>query len=268
MRYSFKNKDRSLPLYVDSIGYMWHQESVNRPNGYPYIHWLQTYSGSGIVTIENKKIILKPGTGILINQAIPHKYSPIEAQEWQTGYFTFGGSLVSEITTVLGFNDYLAIEKPEDRLINFIKHYYSDFEQNSVDPYFSSSLVYDFLLLIKKYSVKNPNNYQLDTHIIQPILNLIYANYSEQLTNSDFTRITNYSLQYILEIFRYNQGMSPQQILRDHRILKSKELLLNHPELSIEEISQLVGFNTNSYFIAQFKKVERVTPGKFRKFYQ
>ncbi|WP_323052391.1 AraC family transcriptional regulator [Pediococcus acidilactici] len=267
LRYSFKDKDRSLPLFVDSIGYNWLQESVNRQRGYPYVHWLQTYSGTGIITIENEEIELKSGMGILINQDIPHRYTATSS-EWRTGYFTFGGALISEITKVLGFNDYLLVQKPDATLIKFISKYHTMFNQDNIDLYDSSSLVYKFLLLIKKYRIKNPTNYQLNKKIIIPILDYIHCHYQEPVDNQDFVRLTNYSLQYILEVFRNNHGVSPHQVLIDYRILKSKELLLNNPELSIEEIGHQVGFKTNSYFIAMFKRNEKVTPGKFRSFYK
>jgi len=268
MRYSFKAKDRSLPLYVDSIGYKWRQENVSRPKGYNYVHWLQTYSGTGIVNIEGREFELGEGQGILINQNIPHSYHSKNGQ-WITGYFSFGGLLISEITKVLGFQDYLYIESPEDKLKNFIELHYKQFKENNrLDIYESSTLVYEFMLLIKKYRVVNPKNYQMNRKIIDPIICLIKKSYREDLNNADFVKLTNYSLQYILEAFRTNYGSSPHQILIDYRIKMAKELLLNEPNTPIEEIGRKVGFNTNSYFISMFKRGEDVTPGKFRGLYK
>lgn len=271
MRYSFKDKDRSLPLYLDSIGYDWRQEAVNRPQGYPYVHWLQTYSGNGIVEIENQTLKLTPGQGILINQGIAHRYhseNSDETTEWRTGYFTFGGALVSEITTTLGFHDYLYLAQPDAKIKDFIKNHYDEIENH--DPfriYGSSELVYSFLLMLKKYMLDNPRNQQSYQKIIAPILELIQEHYTENLDNTDFQRVTHYSTQYILETFRTYYGNTPHQILIDLRIRKAKELLLNRPTLSVEEIGRMVGFNTYSYFIMMFKRAERVTPGKFRHFY-
>ncbi len=271
MRYSFKNKDRSLPLYLDSIGYGWQQEAVKRPQGYPYVHWLQTYSGVGIVEIENQTLRLEPGQGILINQGIAHNYhseSDNENATWHTGYFTFGGALVSEITTTLGFHDYLYLSEPDDNITKFIETHYDEIENK--DPfhiYGSSELVYNFLLMLKKYMLDNPRNQQAYQKIIAPILDLIQEHYVDDLDNTDFQRVTHYSTQYILETFRTNYGSTPHQILIDLRIRKAKELLLNQPNLSVEEIGRMVGFNTYSYFIMMFKRAERVTPGKFRQFY-
>lgn len=267
MRYSFKAKDRSLPLYVDSIGYDWTQELINRPKGYPYIHWLQTYEGSGTIQIEDREIELKPHQGILINRGIPNSYFA-NNENWQTGYFTFGGSLVAEITAALGFRDYLYLDRYEPKIFNFIKTHYDEIESHDqFNLYGSSELVYQFLLLLKKYMVSNPRNQEIYQKIIEPVLKLINHSYTNDLQNTDFQAVTHYSTQYILEAFRMYYGSSPHQVLVDLRIRKAKELLLNQPELSVEEVGRRVGFNTYSYFILMFKRSEKVTPGRFRRFY-
>lgn len=268
MRYSFKNKDRSLPIYIDSIGYDWDQEAINRPKGYPYVHWLQTHEGRGIVELKDRKIILEKGQGILINQEVPHRYEKDSSStSWKTSYFTFGGSLIKEMTMVLGIQQYRYIDTPDQDLLRFVELNRQEFQKPLVDNYQSSLLVYGFLLKIKKYQTHNPKNQELNERIIQPILSLIETDYMKELSNEDFTQVTNYSVQYILEVFRKIQGNSPHQLLTNHRILKAKELLLNHPEYSVEEIGEMVGFNTNSYFISTFKQSEYVTPGKFRNLY-
>lgn len=268
MRYSFKNKDRSLPVYIDSIGYDWPQEKVSRPKGYPYVHWLQTCTGKGIVEIDNKKIELSAGQGILINHGVPHNYYQIGEKGWRTSYFTFGGSLIKEMTMILDIHKYRYIDYPVEKLKSFVEDNHQEFQQSQVDIYRASSLVYDFLLEIKKYQIENPSNRHLHQNIFQPILSLIETNYKDDLSNEDFVQVTNYSIQYILEMFKQVYGISPHQQLTNRRILKAKELLLNQPDLSVEEVGREVGFNTNSYFISVFKQSEKVTPGKFRSLYK
>lgn len=65
--------------------------------------------------------------------------------------------------------------------------------------------------------------------------------------------------------------MNPKDIMRAFeyvnlvRIKKSKELILRHKDMQIKEIAVLSGFEDVSYFCSQFKKVEQVSPGEFRK---
>ncbi len=45
------------PFQFDSVGNDWEQESVNRPNGFPLYHYLQTQEGVGVVTIYDQKTL-------------------------------------------------------------------------------------------------------------------------------------------------------------------------------------------------------------------
>lgn len=267
MRYSFRVNDRSLPFYVDSIGYDWHQEDINRPHGYPYVHWLQSLSGTGEVTVGNQTFLLGENQGILIHQGIPHTYHSTGG-DWQTEFFTFGGALISETTAMLGFHDYLLIKEDDEQVFNFIKKHHVEIEDpEPLQLYRSSELVYQFLLLLKRHMITNPRNQPIYQNVIEPIIQLIHEHYGENLENSDFANFSNYSEQYILEVFRKFAGTSPHQYLLQYRIQKTKELLLNNSKYSVEEVGKMVGFNTNSHFISVFKRFEEITPGKFRHFY-
>lgn len=58
-------------IYPNTVGYDWNQVDVNRPQGHPYYHWLQTNQGEGVVNIDNKSIILAKNDGILITPFTP-----------------------------------------------------------------------------------------------------------------------------------------------------------------------------------------------------
>ncbi|CUS27060.1 AraC family transcriptional regulator [Paucilactobacillus oligofermentans DSM 15707 = LMG 22743] len=266
MRYSFGIIDYSLPLYADSVSNEWNQENVNRDLGYPFVHWLQTISGAGVIQIDGKLIELSTGQGILIDKDIPHSYKS-KSSDWNTAYFTFGGELISEMLDSLKFKKYIHISNPNCQLLQFVDNYYENVKANKIDEYESSVLVYKFLLLIKKNQVSNNIDPKAQEFIIEPIINLIEKQYMLDLKNDDFVRVTNYSLQYILEIFRENLSSSPHKILINYRVKKAKELLINQANMSVEEIGQRVGFNTNSYFISTFKKKEKVTPNRFRQYF-
>ena len=43
----------------DSVGNHWYQESMQRPNGHPHYHYLQTEKGRGRIEIRGKHYILE-----------------------------------------------------------------------------------------------------------------------------------------------------------------------------------------------------------------
>ncbi|MBO1687991.1 helix-turn-helix transcriptional regulator, partial [Clostridium butyricum] len=59
-------------------------------------------------------------------------------------------------------------------------------------------------------------------------------------------------------------NVSPTEYIQNLRIKKSKELLLN-TDLTILQISQMIGYEHNSSFTKVFKNSEKISPLEFRK---
>jgi two-component system response regulator YesN len=59
--------------------------------------------------------------------------------------------------------------------------------------------------------------------------------------------------------------MTPGEFLLRLRIGRAKDLLLNHPELRISEISSLVGHGDANLFSRVFRRCEGESPSQFRK---
>lgn len=74
------------------------------------------------------------------------------------------------------------------------------------------------------------------------------------ITPSYFSRLFNEKTKYAFPDY-----------LSTLRMDKARELLLQHPESSIQEICDQVGYANPSYFTATFKKKYGITPGQFRK---
>ena len=68
-------------------------------------------------------------------------------------------------------------------------------------------------------------------------------------------------------IFKEYTGFSPNQYVIELKISKSKELLIN-TNLTCQQISDMVGFETPSYFSIMFKKKVGFTPIEYRKFHR
>ncbi|KIL42160.1 AraC family transcriptional regulator [Gordoniibacillus kamchatkensis] len=69
--------------------------------------------------------------------------------------------------------------------------------------------------------------------------------------------------QYISTFFKKNQGQNLLDYITQKRMQTAKRLMDNR-ELTIAQIAQMVGYNNDVVFIRAFKKLEGITPGKFR----
>ncbi|MBQ5840860.1 MAG: helix-turn-helix transcriptional regulator [Clostridia bacterium] len=72
------------------------------------------------------------------------------------------------------------------------------------------------------------------------------------------------SSKQIYRIVEQEYGDNYRNFVRNYR-MKRAEFLLKHDEYSVDQISEIVGYNSVSTFSAMFKKVYHVTPLEFRK---
>ena len=91
----------------------------------------------------------------------------------------------------------------------------------------------------------------------------ISTNYYKNLTLDDVAGSVCLSSSYLSHIFREKLNCTVNNYITRVRIEKSIEFM-SMRELSIQEISEKVGFNSQSYFTKIFKKYIGVTPITYR----
>ncbi len=99
---------------------------------------------------------------------------------------------------------------------------------------------------------------------VEAIREYIQANYDKNLNLEEVISRLNYSSNYITKIFSNIYGMSPVKYLISLRIHKAQHLLVHNPELTIQNIGELIGYPEVSYFSRIFKKYTGTSPGHYR----
>lgn len=95
------------------------------------------------------------------------------------------------------------------------------------------------------------------------IQDYIDAHYTEALTLQNIGDALHISPYYLSHVFKKAIGYSPMQYLSRRRIGEAQTLLLS-TKLSVGQISELVGYDTQSYFNLQFTKQVGMAPGRYR----
>lgn len=101
---------------------------------------------------------------------------------------------------------------------------------------------------------------------IQICLDYIQIHLSERITVETLAQYVGYSETYLSKKFKRETGKSILDYINECRIESAKQMLVSC-ELSILEISERLGFGTQSYFGAQFKKVTGMSAGEYRNHY-
>lgn len=98
-----------------------------------------------------------------------------------------------------------------------------------------------------------------------PLMRLLEDNYANpRLGLVQMAEHAGVSPQQLNHLFRMTTGMSPYKYLTHIRIQKAKELLINEESLTVKTIASRVGFLDASHFVSTFKKLETISPERFR----
>lgn len=95
-------------------------------------------------------------------------------------------------------------------------------------------------------------------------LKYINENFTEEIDLKKLATIEHYNISYYSEWFKNKMNISPIEYIQNLRVKKAKELLLN-TNLTILQISQIIGYEHNSSFTRIFKYIEKITPTEFRR---
>ena len=94
----------------------------------------------------------------------------------------------------------------------------------------------------------------------------IDRHFKEALTLQDIGNALHLSTYYLSHVFKEASGYSPMQYLLRRRIGEAQNLLLT-TDLTMAQIAERVGFETQNYFNAQFSKIVGMAPRKYRQSY-
>jgi AraC-like DNA-binding protein len=261
--------DKKLPYYLLGVGCHWNQEHIVCPNGYFY-QWIQCVKGEGELITSGKTFRVNEGTGMLLFKGVPHEYYAI-TPTWIVDWIVFDGNEVEHfLKDIAGFktSGALYVSKPDiltSRILNAVDIEQSESTLKSIK---CSSIIYSLLTDIVQFASITPNDSTLNQHFkLKPLFDYIDENYNKPLTLEAMAAVMGVTPQHLCTLFKKITYIRIFQYVNSFRIQKSKELLVQNPHMQIKEISLSVGFDDVIYFCSVFKKLEKISPGEFRKIY-
>lgn len=103
-----------------------------------------------------------------------------------------------------------------------------------------------------------------DNERVREIIEYVHENYNSVLTGKSVAEKFYFSRSYLSTLFKKYTGKNFKSYLTEIRLLNSEKLLLD-TNMTVSEISRIVGFYDERRFIENFKKYYHQTPGNFRK---
>lgn len=103
--------------------------------------------------------------------------------------------------------------------------------------------------------------------LIAQVKDYIFGHIHDNIIISDVASYVGVSPNYLSEQFKVSEGMPLKQYIINEKI-RNSEYLLKYTEYSLQEISSVFAFSSQSRFSDYFKRKNGITPSKYRKKYK
>ncbi|MBY0119236.1 AraC family transcriptional regulator [Paenibacillus xylanexedens] len=265
-------RDKLLPFYLLGIGLHHEQEHIRRDQGIEDYQWIQCRSGVGKLKLSETEHIVKPGMGMLLFPGQKHEYYAL-SDSWEVDWIIFDGNGSANLFETVSIVDtcVYTLAQPEyllSRMRELLQAALTPQEQ-TLSNYACSAILYTLLTeIIQRVSVEGSDTVGQQYERLKPVLDYIEQHYAEEITLPMLAGLICVTPEYFCHLFKKTTGIRPISYVNQVRVNKSKGLLLDNVQRGMEDIARQVGFESTSYYGAIFKKLERITPGTFRRSYQ
>ncbi|MEK8212267.1 AraC family transcriptional regulator [Paenibacillus sp. FSL L8-0463] len=254
----FAGESQTLPL---------HQAG---PKIYDYylLHFIE--SGSGTFRTEQRKYELGQGDCFLIHPGQLVSYLSDEKQPWRYRWAAFTGAEADALVLQTGFKPQKPVLSTAEgsvipaAMAGMMQAFYANKESAHL-----TSLGYLYLI-VGEAAERHISSSRLSgaesqvKRTVKQMIHYMASQYAHPVSIEQMCGSLGYNRAYLSRIFKQETGLSPVTYLLKLRIEKSRQLLRERPELSVEQVAASVGLTDALYFSRQFKRFCAQSPTAYR----
>ena len=222
--------------------------------------------GKGTLNYDGKTEELSAGDCFFLDCRTAHTLRSDPERPWELIWVYFNGSTSEEYYKIF-LEQHTPVFRPASvskfvSLLQEIMH--ANAETYSDTEVLTSGMLANLLtMLLTADSISEEADSALQAKL-KIVLAYIDANFTEEIKLDELAKRFFISKYYLTREFKRAYGETIFQHIISKRINYAKRLL-RFTDKPVEEISELCGFNDQSYFSKQFKKAENVTCLAFRR---
>lgn len=220
--------------------------------------------GCGKFYIDDKVFEVKRNQGFLICPNDVTYYEADENTPWNYIWVGFNGIKAPQYIRQIGLSKYNPIiNTGEPELIaEYMKRIFESTKLNHAREIGMLGYLYLFLsTLIEEADVKQAANYKQE--YVHKAIEYIEMNYSRSITVKNIAEHVGLNRSYFSNLFKGFLNISPENFLIQYRVNKACELLKQHSNLRIADISRSVGYEDQLAFSKTFKKIKGFSPSEY-----
>ncbi len=240
-------------------------QSVSRQNQQSFL-FAVVLDGRGALSYQGQTYQLESGDCFFIDCRVPHIYRSDDEKPWELTWVYFNGCTTEEYYKL--FSAQLPpVFHPvtTTKLVSVVQEMMRLNAETYADTeILTSGLLMNLLtMLLTIHNISEESDTALQSKL-KTVLAYIDANFTMDITLDELSHRFYISKYYLTREFKRAYGETIFQHIIGLRINYAKRLL-RFTDKSVEEISDLCGFNDQSYFSKQFKKAENTTCLAFRR---
>lgn len=226
------------------------------------------------INIQGEEFVLNEGDIVIINPSVVHSTLAKLNHLQYLIQFNFPTILdEKDVKNVFAYNykkPYMIFKKGEDNY-DEIAYYIINIYKSNTDSSYSTDYIkgyfYHLYAFFQKIGFLEPQI--IDTSKkgydkIHKITDYIHENYTNNITLESISQEFFINPSYLCRLFKEVTNSTIVEYLNQVRV-KNAELFLTSTDKSIMEISQLLGFSSQTYFNRVFKNIMMLTPSQYRK---
>lgn len=245
------------------------QDKDSQHNLGPHIkseHVLQyVFDGEGEYVLGNKKYYVKSGDLFYLPKNTLLSYKSNAKMPYRYYWLGIDGVSAVNIIEKLGVSKNMPVKYyGDDKITTAFKNIGDALSTNDLVGHFTAiGETYKLFALLLSYNNENLQNLKSGSiDYVDKAINYIKNNFSKDLNVTQIASAIGLGRNYFSVIFHKHTGMPPVQYLMNYRIFQAKTML--ESGFTITETAMSCGFNSTANFSAQFKRIVKVSPLKYK----
>ena len=224
-----------------------------------------TISGSGHLRFENQRYRVNPGETLLVLVPHNHRYWVEDGESWEFFWLSMNGdealriqgSILASVGPILRLAPQ-TIESLARCSLSLINDQGETPGSASAIAYEATMALFDDVFGSSSVASTKPIT------VMRPVVDHILANLDKPLSVDQLAAVSGRSRAHFSRLFAEHEGMPPAEFVLQERMRRAAKLLAVNADISIKEITALVGLEDANYFSKVFRRVFGISPTEFR----
>ncbi len=255
----------TICLYLTNLNYLdgdWGEENELCN----FTKFFYIIDGKISMTIDGEQLVAEAGDLLIIPAGSTHSYSLVDKKPAAL-YFAdtmvhFSNKELRDVL-VIPYKSHIGLKEETINVFKELSRTKNDFNIWSTSIYHSNLITSLFLNFINHCDAEIRFKDEID-NALNTAVEYINEHYTEKISIEELARKSFLSTNRFINKFENVIGMSPKQYISILR-LKKAEGLLKSTSMTLQEISESLGYYDTAHFCKIFKDFSGFTPTKYRK---